>query len=254
MKKILIYVVFIIEMILFGEQGFAQWYAQPNPLYGGVLAYISVDFIDNYNGWTVSDLGYIFKYDGTQWNQQESGTNEQLNSVSFIDKNNGWAVGNNGTIIKYKNGVWYPQLHITNYNIVSVNAIDSANIWFSGILFNTYNQLLLKYDGIKWTYFKWNYYPYSIYSLSFTDANHGWAVGGGETFIHNNNGTYTITPHYIILKYNGKQWDVQDSGSSINYLWSVCMLDSTHGWAMSDSGEILKYNGKHWSAQKQLLK
>ncbi|MFQ5628082.1 MAG: YCF48-related protein [bacterium] len=58
---------------------------------------------DLQNIWVVGWKGEIWhSSDGGQnWNQQESGTTENLEDVFFLDRNTGWAVGGRGTILKY---------------------------------------------------------------------------------------------------------------------------------------------------------
>jgi len=65
-----------------------------------------IRFVSPTLGWVVGDMGVIFHTanGGQTWNQQESGTNNWLNSVSFTDANNGWVSGRGGTILHTNNG------------------------------------------------------------------------------------------------------------------------------------------------------
>lgn len=232
----------------------SQWIYQDNPYFNSMYGFTSVHFVDKNNGWAVGDWGRIVKYDGTEWIEQNSNTYGYLNSVFFLNKNNGWAVGRNvsgknSPLLRFKDNKWIPLESNTRFDLGSVFFTDSLNGFMVGGSVDTTNyNLFLQYHENKWIKYKW-FSPYGIYSLYFTDSNHGWAVGGGDQFIINQANVRFIH-HYLILKYNGKIWDVQDSGIGYSHLWSVCLPDTNHGWAVGDSGTILKFNGKHWFPEK----
>jgi hypothetical protein len=69
----------------------------------------------------------------------------------------------------------------------------------------------------------------NLYSVSFTDANHGWAVGDSGT----------------IYRYNGFTWTLDSSGTNLK-IRSVCFTDSLNGWAVGEQGLILNYSNHHW--------
>ena len=61
-------------------------------------------------------------------------------------------------------------------------------------------------------------------SVSFTDQNNGWAVGGSGIVVHSENG--------------GETWEEQQSNTSL-WLNSICFTDSQHGWIAGSDGIIL---------------
>ena len=70
----------------------------------------------------------------SQWIQQNSGTNNDLNGVSFRDSLHGWAVGNNGIILRTTNGGnnWSPQVSAVRSSLRSVSFCDTMNGWAVG--------------------------------------------------------------------------------------------------------------------------
>ncbi len=68
--------------------------------------FTDIQFVSPSIGWVVGDMGVVFHTTngGQSWQQQESGTNNLLNSISFIDENNGWVSGFGGTILQTNNG------------------------------------------------------------------------------------------------------------------------------------------------------
>ena len=66
-----------------------------------------------------------------------------------------------------------------------------------------------------------------LQAVAFTDATHGWAVGGDEG------------PTVILATTNGgATWGAQRSGSD-SWLQAVAFTDATHGWAVGSGGVIL---------------
>ena len=77
----------------------------------------------------------------------------------------------------------------------------------------------------------------TLNGVSFVDADHGWAVGGGGTIRHTING--------------GARWTAQTSGTT-QTLYGVAFADADNGWAVGGGGTILRTTngGASWSAQK----
>ena len=237
MKKYFFFLLFIFSLFT-SHYSFSQWAYQDNPYFNSELLFRSVHFVDNNNGWAVGGFGSIVKYDGENWIYQNSNSYDYFESVFFTDKNNGWAVGHSinppvGTILRYKNNKWIPQPKLYDYYYSSVYFTDSSNGWILGNKNDNEDSLIfLHYNNNKWTPTKL-FSRYGLFSMCFTDANHGWAVGGGDQIIFNQDSSaFDIIEHYLILKYNGKQWAVQDSGIASSYLLSVCVPDTNHGWAV----------------------
>jgi photosystem II stability/assembly factor-like uncharacterized protein len=59
----------------------------------------SLFFIDSLNGWAAGDLGEVFRYDGSNWQLENTNFNLMLSSIYFPDINHGWAVSWAGNII-----------------------------------------------------------------------------------------------------------------------------------------------------------
>jgi len=77
-----------------------------------------------------------------------------------------------------------------------------------------------------------------LHGVAFTDASHGWAVGGGS------NGVIVATSD------GGAHWTTQDAGTFAD-LKGVASTDASHGWAVGTNGTILATSdgGAHWNAQ-----
>ncbi|MEJ2495361.1 MAG: YCF48-related protein, partial [Ignavibacteriaceae bacterium] len=69
-----------------------------------------------------------------QWNQQNSGTNYDLNGVSFYDSLYGWVVGKNGIILHTTDGEnnWFLQSSTIRGSIRGVSFCDTMNGWAAG--------------------------------------------------------------------------------------------------------------------------
>jgi photosystem II stability/assembly factor-like uncharacterized protein len=84
-------------------------------------------FIDQQTGWKVGVEGKIYKTEnaGYDWEEEESGTEQDLNKVFITEPYVGWIVGNNGTILYMDVGVGDP--YDTEYNLVKNSKLRIKN-------------------------------------------------------------------------------------------------------------------------------
>lgn len=63
-----------------------------------------------------------------QWQQQNSGTNANLNGLQFISTTTGFAVGDNGVILKTTDGGsnWVQQTSPTTANLLSIKFVNAT--------------------------------------------------------------------------------------------------------------------------------
>lgn len=208
----------------------------------------SLYFINPDTGWAVG-WNPIFKTvdGGSHWIPVAPGTGEFYYSVFFLNADTGWVVGNN-TLMKTGDGggSWNAQ--------PIADCCDSGytlnSIRFTGA--DTGYAVGSSYIGIDWGYYRppaglilkttdagatWhsqiNGIANTLNSVSFGNADTGWAVGDSGLILHTDNG--------------GKDW-VGQSGGTFNNLRSVCFQGTRIGWAVGDSGTILKTGdgGAHW--------
>ncbi len=215
-----------------------------------------------------------------QWNQQTSGTANDLKSVFFINTNTGYAAGVNGTILKTINGGtdWIAQTSGTANYLNSVFFIDANNgyaVGAGGTILKTTNSgvnwisqtsgtteplscvvftdantgfvasnkgiLKTTNGGIAWAQSNAGISNYSINSLFFLDANTGYAVGYDW-----NNAINVI----IKTTNGGTDWTAQTSGTT-NFLNSVFFIDTNTGYVVGEPTIILKTinGGASWIPQ-----
>jgi photosystem II stability/assembly factor-like uncharacterized protein len=70
----------------------------------------------------------------TAWQNQTSGTSNDLHDVQFIDSQTGWIAGDNGTILKTTNGgtTWSPLTSGLSQDLYAVFFINSSTGWVTG--------------------------------------------------------------------------------------------------------------------------
>ena len=247
----------------FISTGDGGWVWQ-NPLPQGNSLY-DVAFIDAMHGWAVGAAGTILATTdgGATWSGQRSGTTSDLNAVTFTDATHGWAVGgesgvndqtSGGVILATIDGgaTWAAQSSESSALLNDVAFADATHGWAVGYAGKSSTPgvrralILATSDGGA----TWNAQgagsagsDAGLQSVSFVDATHGWAVGGGPgaTILATTNG--------------GATWKDQTPGSDADLsgvtLFAVAFPDVTHGWAVGYSGTILATTngGATWRKQ-----
>jgi hypothetical protein len=91
-----------------------------------------------------------------------------------------------------------------------------------------YGGTIIQWNGTEWTNVT-SPTIHPLYSISAVDANDAWAVG--PEFIH----------------WNGTMWTVDPNAGGIPYPVSVCMVNSSYGWAAGSLGTMWQWNGTEWA-------
>ncbi len=109
-----------------------------------------------------------------------------INAVSFVNSSTGWAVGIGGTILKTADGgnTWAAQVSGTSFNLEGVKFVDANNGWAVGsdTISKSGGVILHTSDGgATWTPQSFPGSSNFLSAVSFSDGNHGVAVGTTST-------------------------------------------------------------------------
>ncbi|WP_207436023.1 YCF48-related protein [Sabulibacter ruber] len=155
------------------------------------MEYTGVYFLEENTGWAVGRNGVIAKStDGGQtWTRQTSGTLRTLNAVHFTDAHHGWAVGDHDYVLKTIDGgqTWVPQTIPPAFvsHFFDVHFTSAHRGWVTGRR-DSHGTILSTTDGgHTWAETELDN---RTFAHSFTDLNHGWAVG-------QNGAVYRFTDH-----------------------------------------------------------
>jgi len=211
-------------------------------------------------------------------------------SVNFVDDNNGWAVGYAGLILHTEDGGnnWVVQNWSGSGNVYSilrkVQFIDLYNGWICGeavINGTEYGVVLHTTNGGKsWNIqFTWEgIYEYQeLYAIYFINATHGWVGGEVKTLFYTVDGGLNwikkdlpqppwlgtvIFDIKFVDQNNGFMsggegiWHTNDGGQTWNWVYlgglyySIDFVDNFNGWLISDSDILHTVDGgKSWSQQ-----
>jgi photosystem II stability/assembly factor-like uncharacterized protein len=140
-------------------------------------------------------------------------------------------------------GVWIWQNPLPQGNgLCDASLVDSQNGWAvgpSGSIIHTAD------GGLTWE--GQNAHTSADFSaVTFTDAQHGWAVAYNADLIMQND-IQVVAPSIVATTDGGQHWQPQSTGitdiqDSLNVsLWDVAFTDSLHGWAV---GELYQYTPK----------
>ena len=183
------------------------------------------------------------------WVAQTSGTTSVLRGIAFSDATHGWAVGDNGTILATTNGgaTWNPQSSGSYVDLHAVAFTDASHGWAVGYrqtsfgLTESYENTILATvnGGATWsTLVGWTYGG-GLSAVAFTDASHGWVVGGDAQIWAATN--------------SGATWSRQTFGE-LAWFSDVAFTDASHGWVvgglyLSPTIGATTNGGATWSAQ-----
>ncbi|MFC1481136.1 YCF48-related protein [Candidatus Neomarinimicrobiota bacterium] len=175
-----------------------------------------------------------------EWENQVSGTTEDLNDVFFWDSNTGWVVGENSTIAHTSDAgdSWTAQTSpIDTASLIKIQFLNPSNGYIAG---NTsQGGIVLHSDdgGNTWT-FLYHLQGYSFTDFTFINPDTGW-ITGGDIFS-------TLHPEMnpgIILRTvdGGETWDLQfeqyvpSDADSASVCHAVDFSDEYNGLALCDA-------------------
>jgi photosystem II stability/assembly factor-like uncharacterized protein len=188
----------------------------------------------------------------SQWFQQNSGVNYQLNSVYFIDQNTGFAAGFNGSVLKTTNGGTNWTASIILDTIVTYNSIYFINpntgyiagrILILGSNFEAEPKIIKTTNsGVSW-FSVLNDSGYTLRSIYFINSNTGFASGG----------LYSLGENYLLTTTNaGVNWQLATLGEG--YLWCISFKDANTGLICCSGGNIYRTTnaGANWGLFQSL--
>ncbi len=135
-------------------------------------------------GWLAGGAGVIYRFNGSSWLSQTSGTNRGLNDVAMYGTSLGYAVGTYETVCKY-NGTRWSRVRqgpvVTGLKSVAI--ISPTDIWAVGG-----QGFALHSNGSSWS-FTSTPVTVTLNGVWFIDSLNGWAVGDGGFIIRYTSGT-----------------------------------------------------------------
>ena len=124
------------------------------------------------NVFAVGNAGTIVNYNGAAWQTQTSGTSAPLRGVWGSSGSDVFAVGDNGTILHFDGGSWSAQSSGTTQNLRAVWGSSSNSVFAVGD-----GGTVLRYNGSAWT-------PVSTgFQMAFTGV---WGTSPTDVFVSGN--------------------------------------------------------------------
>ncbi len=201
--------------ILISVNLFAQWYQQTPPT--TQFNAMSVQFLNANIGWAGGGFVLLKSVDGgTNWNQQTTPPNYNIQSMHFISEQKGWLVGGLNQIVFTTDGGTNWNSHILNLPFVfySVFFINENVGWIAGDggkILKTTN------GGTNWTEQTSNLTK-ALKVIYFMNENLGW-VGGGSDYARTTDG--------------GATWTKINAFSELR---DIQFIDANNGYATSTTG------------------
>lgn len=184
--------------------------------------------------WAVGAFGSIHRSSdgGKSWNEQPSGTTQNLFGIDMLDASAGWIVGRSGTILKTTDGGehWVAQPSGSERHLFDVVALDAQRV----VAIGDWGTILTTDDG--GAHWQDHTLPRDVIlnAQSWVDRDHGWIVGEGGAIVRTSDG--------------GKTWEEIDGGI-FKTLYGVHFNDERQGWACGLDGLIVGSSdgGRTWA-------
>lgn len=263
---------------LFTSDGGAHW----TGLQTGTTATLrGVFFVDAHTGWVVGDEGLILHTEdgGLTWTSQTSGTEYDLGALYFLDDRRGWAGGAYMTILRTEDGgeTWEAASVGAPVDIYAITFADPSHGWAVG---ESRDQVLRTEDGGKtWIGVSADFIEgqqvLALLSLSFLNAQEGWACGAAQAALgysaliaHTTDGGLTWNadglsalpeqmpsaivvhqdPHglaigeygLLFVTTDGNYWTMADRPCPSEFFFSLSFPDPSVGYSVGSGGMIIK--------------
>jgi hypothetical protein len=128
--------------------------------------------------WVVGSGGLVMHYDGDEWTQADSGTQQYLWGVSALNRNEAWAVGTGGTAIRFLAGEWNPVPIPKIERFQEVIALARNDVWTVGVEGGAAH-----FDGEEWSMVPTGTDLW-LNSVWASGPNDIWAVGAYGAILH----------------------------------------------------------------------
>jgi hypothetical protein len=195
---------------------------RPSELTGGhQLPYADVDGVSSSAVWVVGAGGRIYRWDGSTWSRETSGTNELLTAVWARTATDVWAVGANTVVRNFTGASWtnggagLP----TGRLLRAVHGTSSTDVWAVGDGGLVAHRTSGGWSTTTVSTGTWR----GVFALSDEDA---WLVGDGGQ----------------VRRWNGGAWVGVPSGTTAR-LNGVYATDATHAWAVGEDGTLVSLVG-----------
>ncbi len=197
-----------------------------------------IQFIDNSNGWIVTQRGAVYGTDdgGITWEElyRIPGDFKSLHGIFFKTLSEGWASGEDGILLHtIDGGVNWSSSTPSPYRLLSIEFIDDN---YGTIVGNDGTILRTMNGGASWQT-QGSGITSPIYDVSFADPTTGWATGSTGNVLH----TETA----------GAFWEEQNTGISVVYT-GIHFIDESCGFAAGGDCILRTYDGgDSWSVAYQ---
>lgn len=193
-----------------------------------------LDFSAPDDGWAVGasmypDTGYIFHYDGRDWEDVTPFHIRWLAAVEALAPDDVWVAGGYGDVFHYDGSSWEQIPFPPSNELAGLHFPAPDDGWAVGA-----NGTCSHYDGVQWRAVDMDSFEHR-YGVFFPTREEGWAVGGGGLMPE-------APPWYPILHYENGAWN--DMFYAQMKLLAVHFASPSDGWAVGT--DILRYDGKKW--------
>ncbi|MBU1069764.1 hypothetical protein KJ975_09390 [Myxococcota bacterium] len=125
---------------------------------------ISIHGTDDTNLFAVSFNGWVGRFDGSTWDNEQLAGDPMLRGVWTIAPDDAWAVGNFGTLLHFDGSTWTATTGFESLHLTGIWGSSSTNLYacgfIPGYLLDPNNPespfiwgvgIILHYDGVDWT-------------------------------------------------------------------------------------------------------
>ena len=188
----------------------------------------------------VGSRGSIYRFDGSRWTPQTSGTGKNLAAISVTSTESAFAVGLDGVILEYDGNEWEARTSGTRNTLLDVWAASTSDVFAVGR-----NGTILHFDGSAWTR-QTSGVKIDLTAVWGASPTNVYAVGDRGTILHYDGRHWSQpTPSF------GWLWTFTDlGGSSPSNLFAAGSRSPSGAQREEREGVLLRFDGETWKQVK----
>lgn len=176
-----------------------------------------------------SDRNSIAHWNGTAWEETDTGSVKYIEALDFSSESNGWAIARSypvGSVLRWNGAAWVEEEELPDLSPLLIAAAGDDEAWIVD------SSSIFHWNGDSWVSFLTPSGGYLAETISMRSSQEGVIAGRGGTF----------------WTWDGEKWEGIVTPSN-DWVMDISMISHDHGWAITqgNGSKFLRYDGLEWT-------